>query len=100
MIEAPTTALYLSLFAVTTYTGVSAYMRLISNYSGVMAAVVTTSRKLVTIALSFLFFPKGANWWHVMSGIVVLMGFIFNDVARRVERRQMKALLKNALEQN
>mmetsp|Transcript_2234 Transcript_2234/g.5285 ORF Transcript_2234/g.5285 Transcript_2234/m.5285 type:complete len:129 (+) Transcript_2234:992-1378(+) len=98
MIETPKTAVYLSVLAVTTYTGVSAYMRLISNYSGVTAAVVTTSRKVVTIVLSFVFFPKGANWGHVMSGAVVLLGVVFNDVARRAERQQMKACMKSTLE--
>ena len=44
-------------FSLTTFGGVAAYLRLVSNFSGVVAVAVTTTRKIVTIVLSFLLFP-------------------------------------------
>ena len=44
-------------FSLTTFGGVAAYLRLVSNFSGVAAIAVTTTRKIVTIVLSFLLFP-------------------------------------------
>eukprot|EP00873_Tetraselmis_striata_P001134 jgi/Tetstr1/421398/TSEL_001165.t1 len=77
----------LLMFSVTTFCGVAAYMRLVSNFSGVTAVVVTTSRKLVTIMLSFLFFPKAAGWGHLGSGAMLLCGVACNEVARRAEKK-------------
>lgn len=75
------------MFAISTYAGVAAYLRLVSNYSGVTAVVVTTSRKVVTVTLSFLLFPKSVGWGHVASGLIVILGVIAHEIARRMEKK-------------
>jgi len=80
----------LIMFSITTYAGVASYLRLVSNFSGVTAVLVTTTRKIFTVVLSYMLFPKVLAWGHVGSGLMVLSGVFLNEVARRADKKSHK----------
>jgi len=79
--QTPRVAFYLTVFALCTYLGVACYMRLVSQFSGVAAITVTTGRKVATVILSFIIFPKPFHWGYAVSGVVLLAGILINYVA-------------------
>lgn len=59
-------------------TAVFFYTKLIKNSGSVTAVAVTTLRKVVTMVLSYIFFPKPIMTQHVISGLLVLSGILIN----------------------
>jgi solute carrier family 35 (adenosine 3'-phospho 5'-phosphosulfate transporter), member B3 len=54
-----------------TFFGVTCYMNLVKHSGGVGAVVISTTRKIATICMSFVFFPKPLSIYHFMSGILI-----------------------------
>ena len=55
---------------------VRCYTGLIENFGSVAAVAVATLRKVVTVILSYLAFPKPVEMTHVVSGSAVLVGIL------------------------
>lgn len=71
---------------------VLAYTRLIRASGSVAAVVVATSRKVVTVALSYVVFPnKPFTSTHVVSGLLVLAGASTNVFCRHRKQRRRRA---------
>jgi len=66
----PATGLYLLVQAVCGYLGVRCYLTLMREYGCRVAVLITLARKVVTILLSFLLFPKDVAYMFV-SGIAL-----------------------------
>lgn len=79
----PTLLLYLSLVGAGLSTAVLAYTRLIRGAGSVAAVAVATLRKVATVVLSYVIFPKPLLPVHVLSGLLVLGGVGLNVYARR-----------------
>ena len=62
---------------------VSAYMRLIQESGSVFAVGVATLRKVASVVLSFVLFPKPLLLIHVVSGILVLGGILLSTTPKK-----------------
>ena len=48
-----------------------------------LAVAVATLRKVVTIVLSFVVYPKSASTWHFLGGVSVLSGLVLASTAKK-----------------
>ena len=78
----PLLLLYLTCVGVGLSTAVWAYTKLIQATSSVIAVAVSTLRKVGTICLSYILFPKPLLTIHIFSGILVLLGMVLSSVAK------------------
>jgi adenosine 3'-phospho 5'-phosphosulfate transporter B3 len=61
---------------------VLAYTELIRRSGPAVAVAVATLRKVVTVVLSYIIFPKAMSWTHVVSSGLVLLGLLVGFVGR------------------
>jgi solute carrier family 35 (adenosine 3'-phospho 5'-phosphosulfate transporter), member B3 len=73
---------YLTCVGVGLSTAVWAYTKLIQATSSVVAVAVSTLRKVATICLSYIIFPKPLLTVHIYSGLMVLSGIVLSSVAK------------------
>ena len=59
------------LWAVAITAGTAMVLQLVAEYSAVVAIVVTTVRKALTLLASFLLFPKHVGWGHPVGAALV-----------------------------
>ena len=78
----PRLILYLVLVGVGLSTAVLAYTKLIQTTDSVVAVTVATMRKVVTVILSFVVFPKPLLAVHVVSGMSLLGGIALGSFAK------------------
>lgn len=69
---------YAFIFSLTGYLGINVVLDLVKNFGALLAVTVTTCRKAVTMALSFLFFTKPFTFQYLWSGLIVLLGIYLN----------------------
>eukprot|EP00455_Lapot_gusevi_P013437 TRINITY_DN16544_c0_g1_i2.p1 TRINITY_DN16544_c0_g1~~TRINITY_DN16544_c0_g1_i2.p1 ORF type:complete len:409 (-),score=36.62 TRINITY_DN16544_c0_g1_i2:35-1138(-) len=75
--------LYLALFSLVAYTGVSFYMALVHEFGGVFAVALTTIRKVLTVVLSFVLFPKQFSTSFLYSGLCVVAGLMLSASSKK-----------------
>lgn len=75
-------------FGATAYVGVACYMELVYTQGAVVAVVVATARKAITLILSFALFPKPVLAWHVGGGVCVMAGLLVSSIKLRWPWRQ------------
>ena len=80
--EHPRLLFYLTCVGIGLSTAVWAYTKLIQATSSVVAVAVSTLRKVATIFLSYIIFPKPLLQIHIFSGCLVLTGMILSSVAK------------------
>ncbi|CAN0122169.1 unnamed protein product [Ectocarpus sp. 13 AM-2016] len=68
------------------HVAISAHMMVLKEYGGVTAVLVGNTRKSMTIALSFVLFPKPFSYRFVLGGALVLGGLVANVMIK--ERRK------------
>lgn len=56
--------------------GVLCYTHIVGKFGGVAAIVVATMRKIVTVGLSFIAYPKPFNTIHLCGALLVLAGVL------------------------
>lgn len=78
----PSLLVYLTCVGVGLSTAVWAYTKLIEATSSVVAVAVSTLRKVGTIVLSYVLFPKPLLTIHIFSGLLVLTGMVLSSVAK------------------
>lgn len=64
-------------------TAVLAYTKLIKSSGSVTAVATSTLRKVVTVVLSYIFFPKPLSTLHVFSGLLVLAGILISAFRKK-----------------
>merc|ERR1719161_2341911 len=74
--------------------GVWANTNLINEAGSVVAMTVATLRKVVTMLLSYIVFPKPFTSIHSVAAVLVLMGILLSDFFQDKEER-CRALLKD-----
>ncbi|KAG7353767.1 UAA transporter family protein [Nitzschia inconspicua] len=62
---------------------VSAYTRLIQASGSVVAVGVATLRKMVTVILSYFFYPKQFSRTHAISSLLILAGVLLSTYAKQ-----------------
>ncbi|XP_055626118.1 adenosine 3'-phospho 5'-phosphosulfate transporter 2 [Toxorhynchites rutilus septentrionalis] len=74
---------YAFLFSLSGYLGIQIVLTLVRTCGAPLAATVTTARKAVTIALSFVFFSKPFSINYLWSGLIVVIGIYLNVYSKR-----------------
>jgi solute carrier family 35 (adenosine 3'-phospho 5'-phosphosulfate transporter), member B3 len=77
----PTLLLFLMTVGTCLSVAVYAYTRLIQESGSVFAVSVATLRKVATVVLSFVLFPKPLKFIHIGSGFLVLGGILLSSSA-------------------
>ncbi|XP_054734085.1 adenosine 3'-phospho 5'-phosphosulfate transporter 2 [Anastrepha obliqua] len=87
------------LFSLSGYLGIQFVLALVRSCGAPVAATVTTARKAVTIALSFVFFSKPFTWQYLWSGLVVVLGIYLNVYSKKHKMtvRDLQHKFKHAL---
>jgi adenosine 3'-phospho 5'-phosphosulfate transporter B3 len=81
-LEFPRLMVYLTLVGLGLSTAVLAYTRLIQTSGSVAAVAVATLRKVATIVLSYIVFPKPLLAMHIAAGLAVLAGVLLSTVKK------------------
>mmetsp|Transcript_24970 Transcript_24970/g.38637 ORF Transcript_24970/g.38637 Transcript_24970/m.38637 type:complete len:410 (+) Transcript_24970:152-1381(+) len=76
-------ALYMMTYISVSYVAISFHMHIVRRFGGVTAVLTATVRKAMTIALSFILFPKKFSWFYVMGTFMVLGGGLFASLSKR-----------------
>jgi len=69
---------YAAIFSILGYLGISVVLTLVRTQGALIAVTVTTTRKAVTIVLSFIFFAKPFTVNYLFSGVLVLLAIYLN----------------------
>lgn len=89
-IESPLLLGYLTLIGVGLSTAVLAYTQLIKSASSVVAVAVGTLRKVATVVLSYIVFPKPLLPIHIWSGMLVLAGVLLHSYSKKKRKGSKK----------
>lgn len=87
---------YAFLFSLSGYIGIQYVLSLIREYGALVAVSVTTTRKAVSIILSFIIFSKPFTFDYVWSGLIVVIG-IYLNVLSKTSNFSFITLFKNIL---
>ena len=74
---------YLFIIGTSLSTAVLCYTQLIQQAGSVVAVAVATLRKVATIVLSYVIFPKVLSKIHAISGLLVLIGILISSHTKR-----------------
>ena len=74
---------YSFLLSVTGYLGIQVVLTLVRTTGATTAVTVTTTRKAMSIAVSFIFFTKPFTWQYVWSGLIIVLGIFLNVYSKR-----------------
>ncbi|XP_059470254.1 adenosine 3'-phospho 5'-phosphosulfate transporter 2 [Neocloeon triangulifer] len=74
---------YALIFSLTGYLGIQVVLTLVRTCGALAAATVTTARKAVTIALSFLAFTKPFTMQYFWAGSIVVLGIYLNVFSKK-----------------
>lgn len=86
-IQHPYVNLNLSGIGIALFFGVFCMTRLIKKAGSVFAVGVSTCRKVVTVVLSYVFFPKPLETNHFVGGLLVLAGLILSEIVSKFKQR-------------
>lgn len=86
----PRLATYLLLIGLGLSTAVLAYTRLIQASGSVVAVAVSTLRKVVTVTLSYIVFPKQLLTIHIVSCVAVLGGIVLSSYSDKQGKTSRK----------
>ena len=83
----PLLLVYLVLIGVSLATAVLCYTRLILQAGSVIAVAVATLRKVATIILSYVVYPKALSTIHAVSALLVVGGILMSSYARQGNKK-------------
>jgi drug/metabolite transporter (DMT)-like permease len=86
----PLLLVYLMVIGMALATAVWCYTRLIQKAGSVVAVAVATLRKVVTVVLSYIIYPKTMTMVHVASGVMVLSGILLSSYSKQLQQRRRK----------
>lgn len=79
---------YLAVIGMALATAVLCYTRLIQESGSVAAVAVSTLRKVATVILSYVVYPKSISMLHVISGFLVLGGILLSSYSMQRSREK------------
>mmetsp|Transcript_26940 Transcript_26940/g.31337 ORF Transcript_26940/g.31337 Transcript_26940/m.31337 type:complete len:419 (-) Transcript_26940:181-1437(-) len=85
-----TLTLYMIIYTSISYVAVSTFMIIVKKYGGVTAVLLGTSRKAMTLILSFVFFPKAFSVYYVIGACLVLGGLLVGSLAKQWSKKKTK----------
>jgi drug/metabolite transporter (DMT)-like permease len=81
---------YLMVIGMALATAVWCYTRLIQKAGSVVAVAVATLRKVVTVVLSYIIYPKTMTMVHVASGVLVLGGIVLSSYSKQQQQQRRR----------
>lgn len=69
--------------SVSGYLGIQIVLTLVRTTGATTAVTVTTARKAMSIAVSFIFFKKPFTMQYVWSGLIIVLGIYLNVMSKR-----------------
>ena len=69
-------------YSITGYLGVQVVLTMVRQFGAFTAVAVTSIRKALSIAISFLLFSKPFTPMYIVGGVIVLFGIYLNLVAK------------------
>jgi len=82
-------ACYLVVYTLISYAAISMHMMIVKNYGGVIAVLLGTARKAMSIALSFILFPKAFSWMYVAGAVCVLGGLMAKSLVKKPKKEEI-----------
>ena len=82
------------------YIAISAWVQIILRFDSVLAVIIASVRKALTLLLSFALFPKPFSVWYVVGAALVFGGLVATAQARRdgtAQGRMRKAISLGAI---
>jgi adenosine 3'-phospho 5'-phosphosulfate transporter B3 len=70
-------------FSAVGFVGVSCMAALTKHFGALVSSITSTARKAVTLALSFVFFPKPVGLQHAVGGGLFMLGLLIKATARK-----------------
>jgi adenosine 3'-phospho 5'-phosphosulfate transporter B3 len=74
-------------YATVTYLGVCCAISIVNRFGSVAVTYVTSCRRMFSLVISFLFFPKTVLMGHIFGIIMVGVGVSFLDVAKDQQKK-------------
>mmetsp|Transcript_16697 Transcript_16697/g.23666 ORF Transcript_16697/g.23666 Transcript_16697/m.23666 type:complete len:386 (+) Transcript_16697:159-1316(+) len=84
----PHLQLYLVIYTAISYIAITFYMKIVKKFGGVVAVLLATVRKAMTLSLSFLLFPKDFSWYYVFGAVLVLGGLLAASLIKQMTPKQ------------
>jgi len=81
---------YIIVYTSISYVAISSYMAIVKRFGGVVAICLTTLRKVMTLVLSFMLFPKEFSWYYVGGAGLVLGGLFAAAMIKQKKRKEME----------
>ena len=78
-----------AVYMVAAYFAISTWVQIIKRFDGVVAVIVASARKGMTLLLSFLLFPKPWSPWYAVGGVLVLAGVVWTAAARSSKKKTL-----------
>jgi len=79
-------ACYLAVYTLISYAAISTFMMIVKTYGGVTAVLLGTTRKAMSIALSFILFPKAFSWMYIAGAACVLGGLTTISLVKQFKK--------------
>jgi adenosine 3'-phospho 5'-phosphosulfate transporter B3 len=75
-------SLYMLVYTMVAYVAISFFMQIVKRFGAVTGVLVATTRKGMTLMLSFLLFPKAFSWFYVVGAVLVLGGLLSSSLIK------------------
>ena len=72
----------LFVYGACSWVGVCCFIALTREWGATVAVIATNARKLLTVALSFILFPKPFSTQFALSGVAVIAGVVVNRIGK------------------
>jgi len=89
---------YIAVYTFIAYIAVSVHMTVVRRFGGVTAVLVATGRKIMTIIISFLLFPKGFSWLYVIGAFLVLGGLLLSSLYKIQRKKATTTMMQPLLD--
>jgi adenosine 3'-phospho 5'-phosphosulfate transporter B3 len=82
--------IYFTIYTFVAYAAISAHMSVVKRFGGVVAVLLATGRKGMTLILSFVLFPKGFSWFYPAGAVLVLGGLLVSSLVKMQSKNTNK----------
>jgi len=71
---------YFGVYTLVSYIAISFFMQIVKKFGAVTGVLAGTTRKAMTLILSFLIFPKEFSWYYVIGTVLILGGLLLSSL--------------------
>ena len=80
-------SLYMIVYIFISYVAITSFMLIVKKYGGVIAVLLGTARKAMTLILSFCFFPKAFSIYYVIGTVLVVGGLLVGSIVKQQKKK-------------